>query len=1087
MQLLDTLTLPSAQFTCLSILLQLHHEDFSSSTASTANSAKVNNHYASSTPKPTLHQCHSLTSDKPKIVPVYSAQSKVYYIASSRQSIGHDMDETTLEVAPTPIIKEAIVLTVHYDDLLEPYYTILVDGQEKQTDNSHLSLNPDGVPFTVEGKVGGNDDTTAPRRRSLSHSVIRKDLTIISPLCIIPESSAYSALDSLQKKIMVERGMRDDFIGIDGRGGGGEEETDLSTTKSESKTVAKLPSNSNAQDKGEESTSGGNKTIRKGVSFHQDTKAGKEAIVPRTTPGSMDEKKANDTFTAAGDLPLKLYKPPSSHTRCPLGFHLYYVQLNIEDVKENNEKATTFQRVMSVLLPNISLDSLKPIGKEMQSGVILLTVAMTGPAYDLYGCSALMMNLPNRLQEAMTMLAAVDTTPRKEDIILPLLKEDESKLKKGKPNRKIAFNKSEEEQAAQQTKTMVYDSAYFQRLYMGLLATVMDDDDGLLRDHDTLSLLNNTPSVPQSIAPSSRMKDVSKSKNKLFTFSRRVGKADKYESGDAIDGGIIPLEIEVDSNKSESGSSSHAEIVRRAALQMEILSLAEDDMSLPKYQHAGESERRRNQVKSPKAGGGIAAIASSGRFGRKETQFDLAGFEYKPSSSSGSVSGTASTMASSDDVSTTTGGDETATLSSKYTMLSNTPSVPTLSKSKKDSGGRSSRFKFLQKRKESKTGKSPSKPPLPPQSRQIPQQQVFDPFSYDVDVIDKGQEYKTEANEADSVASGSTKETPEPVGGPAVDAVTHSFSEDESDAKSLPVSAPPTPIPTTEEEDEVDMAEPEYEEEVAVPLGYLDVDLALNEDLTCEYKKSKLSSITVDGTVQVRIKNQEEPSPDDEQQSPIPFFLVFQDHSRHIKTVQENKKFVEHVDARSTAREYTYSITVPRENEYFPVVRYKCSNFLRPVPIRVQSRVRTQGKSCRVALQISSNPQNPSSLVHLTIIMGVPKGIVKGHTLQCNPPGGTFNEQKSVVLWCVSELGGGEKFQLQAMFDLEDEYLDAENDADATAELASKLEFPVLARCQCSGAQLSDISLGVADIADHYPAEINMNIVRRFRVSHKEK
>jgi hypothetical protein len=130
---------------------------------------------------------------------------------------------------------------------------------------------------------------------------------------------------------------------------------------------------------------------------------------------------------------------------------------------------------------------------------------------------------------------------------------------------------------------------------------------------------------------------------------------------------------------------------------------------------------------------------------------------------------------------------------------------------------------------------------------------VFDPFSYDGDVNDEGQEYKTEANEADSVASGSTKETPEPVVGPAIDAVTRSFSEDESEARSLPVSAPPTPIPTTEDDDEVDIAVPEYEEEVAVPLRYLDVDLALNEDLTCEYKKSKLSSITVDGTVQVSV------------------------------------------------------------------------------------------------------------------------------------------------------------------------------------------------------------------------------------------
>lgn len=205
-------------------------------------------------------------------------------------------------------------------------------------------------------------------------------------------------------------------------------------------------------------------------------------------------------------------------------------------------------------------------------------------------------------------------------------------------------------------------------------------------------------------------------------------------------------------------------------------------------------------------------------------------------------------------------------------------------------------------------------------------------------------------------------------------------------------------------------------------------------------------------------------------------------------------------------REYTYSITVPREEEYFPVVRYKCSTSLRPVPIvsyldllvsslnvffvfisiyyfqRVQSRVRTQGKSCRVALQISSNPQNPSDLVHLTIIMGVPKGVVKGESLLCNPPGGTYNEAKSVVLWCVSELGGGEKFQLQAMFELDDEYY-AENEADLT----SKLEFPVLARCQCSGAQFSDVALEVSDMTDIYPAELTKNVVRRFRVSHKEK
>ena len=142
-------------------------------------------------------------------------------------------------------------------------------------------------------------------------------------------------------------------------------------------------------------------------------------------------------------------------------------------------------------------------------------------------------------------------------------------------------------------------------------------------------------------------------------------------------------------------------------------------------------------------------------------------------------------------------------------------------------------------------------------------------------------------------------------------------------------------------------------------------------------------------------------------------------------------------------------------------------------PQRVQSRVRTQGKSCRVALQISSNPQNPSQLAHLTIIMSVPEG-VRGDTVQCNPPGGVWNEAKRVVLWCVSELSGGEKFQLQSIFELQHSSTETE------------LEFPVLARCQCSGAQLSDVVVEASDVSDEFPAEVTKNLVRRFRVSHKE-
>lgn len=154
--------------------------------------------------------------------------------------------------------------------------------------------------------------------------------------------------------------------------------------------------------------------------------------------------------------------------------------------------------------------------------------------------------------------------------------------------------------------------------------------------------------------------------------------------------------------------------------------------------------------------------------------------------------------------------------------------------------------------------------------------------------------------------------------------------------------------------------------------------------------------------------------------------------------------------------------------------------FLLRLTQRVQSRVRIQGKFCRIALQISSNPQNPADLVRLTIIMSVPDG-VRGETLQCNPPGGVWNDTKRVVLWCVSELGGGEKFQLQSIFEIDDSILNGGENI-----VPDKLEFPVLARCQCSDALLSDVSFHVTDISDSFPAEVSLTVARQFRVSHKE-
>ena len=146
---------------------------------------------------------------------------------------------------------------------------------------------------------------------------------------------------------------------------------------------------------------------------------------------------------------------------------------------------------------------------------------------------------------------------------------------------------------------------------------------------------------------------------------------------------------------------------------------------------------------------------------------------------------------------------------------------------------------------------------------------------------------------------------------------------------------------------------------------------------------------------------------------------------------------------------------------------------------RVQTRVRVnEGASCRVALQISSNPANEDDLTDLTIVMGVPLE-ARGETLITTPPGGVWNAAKRSVIWCVAELGSGEKFQLQAEFGMKP--------SSSPLPTGTKPKFPVLVRCQCMYAQLSDVELEVSDIADVFPANVTMKMARRFRLSHRER
>lgn len=116
--------------------------------------------------------------------------------------------------------------------------------------------------------------------------------------------------------------------------------------------------------------------------------------------------------------------------------------------------------------------------------------------------------------------------------------------------------------------------------------------------------------------------------------------------------------------------------------------------------------------------------------------------------------------------------------------------------------------------------------------------------------------------------------------------------------------------------------------------------------------------------------------------------------------------------------------------------------------------------------------------------MGVPIGAVVGDSLVTQPAGGVYDTAKSSVIWCVSELGCGEKFQLQARFDMIGNDRDVANDAD--------LSFPVLVRCQCLHVQLSGVGFDVRpmnsiDASPPPTTDMIMKIASRFRLSHREK
>jgi hypothetical protein len=246
--------------------------------------------------------------------------------------------------------------------------------------------------------------------------------------------------------------------------------------------------------------------------------------------------------------------------------------------------------------------------------------------------------------------------------------------------------------------------------------------------------------------------------------------------------------------------------------------------------------------------------------------------------------------------------------------------------------------------------------------------------------------------------------------------------------------------------------------------------LALNEDFTCSYRNSKMQSFSVDGTVQVQLKS--------ESTAFVPFSVLVRDSMGHIEKLEENTELVNDISKELTKNEdweYKFIVTLPKPDVYFPILKYKCTTKVSPIPLRVQSKVRCTNKKTRVALQISSNPSNTRKLSELTIIMSVPDKVLGG-SVSTQPEGGVWSEEDRSVVWSVKELGVGEKFQLQAQFSV----------VKGFDENSEKLYFPVMVRCHSMATQLSDIHFQCSDVPKGFPADVSMSFANRFRISQRE-
>jgi len=257
------------------------------------------------------------------------------------------------------------------------------------------------------------------------------------------------------------------------------------------------------------------------------------------------------------------------------------------------------------------------------------------------------------------------------------------------------------------------------------------------------------------------------------------------------------------------------------------------------------------------------------------------------------------------------------------------------------------------------------------------------------------------------------------------------------------------------------------------------IHVALHEELSCVYDMSaKSASMSIDGAINVEF------NPELEGRS---FFLSLQDPNNHIGDLTsffdyatelkassegaDDNAFVQKEQSRGH-RVFRIDLPVNIDAKLVNIIKYTGSEFLRPIPLLVNSKAQVASKYCRVRIKIRSNPSNEERIKNLVVLVAVPPNI-DGESMKMSISGGIWDPMKRLISFTECELISGETMEVQLQFEI------------LSSDGVPK--FPILVRCDGEKDQLSDIVIRLGQQTKEGVLESKCLVVSKsYRLFHRK-